>query len=320
MSQLLNNFTAWMIRPEGLAKRTRDAYVHWARTFILHSNKRHPSEMGKPEVEAFLTYLAVAKHVTPSTQNQALHALLALYRFLEQPLTGLNATRATKPPRIPEVLRQEEVATLLRAIPQQPEHLMCLLLYGSGLRLIECVRLRIKDLDLDEARVTVREGKGNKDRVVDLLGAALPELEARMADTRRVWELDCAEGFGAVHLPGALAAKYPNAATEWGWQYLFPAGHRSVDPEDGVMRRHHFHETGLQRTIRQAALRLFPTKRVTPHTLRHSFATHMLERGADIRTVQELLGHDDVKTTQIYTHVMHKADRRHLLDAVVAAA
>jgi integron integrase len=317
MSKLLDEFEIWMHSKQGLLKRSRMAYRHWAERYIRHHNMRHPHDMAEPEVETFLTHLAVEKHVAKSTQNQALAALCALYNFLEKPLVGVNAVRSKRSPHIPEVLTQQEVSNLITVIPSQPHHLMCLLMYGSGLRIMECVRLRVKDINLEQKRLVVRAGKGEKDRVVNMISSAASEFPSQLDMARRIHEKDVSEGYGEVYMPYAMATKFPKAAQEFGWQYVFPAKSRALDSESGKIRRHHYHESTLQHTIRRAAKTLFPERRITAHTLRHCFATHLLEKGADIRTVQELMGHNDVKVTQIYTHVMHNTDTRHLLDDVI---
>ena len=266
--------------------------------------------MGKPEIEQFLTALAVDRQVSASTQNQALAAVLFLY----QGVLGCNpgwlddVVRAKRAERLPVVLTRQEVQSLLAVLDGVP-WIMAMLLYGSGLRLMECLRLRVKDIDFTRCEIVVREGKGNKDRVTMLSAAVVSKLRVHLEGVRGLHAADLAAGFGRVLLPDALALKYPNADREWGWQWLFPATTISADPRSGERRRHHQHETVPQRAIREARRRAGIAKPVGPHTLRHCFATHLLEAGYDIRTVQELLGHRDVKTTMIYTHVLNRGGR-----------
>lgn len=304
--RLLDEMRARMHRL-GLSLRTEEAYVGWVRRFILANGKRHPREMGAPEVEAFLTGLATHGQVAASTQNQALAALLFLYREvlgIELPWLD-NIRRAKKPERLPTVLTREEVAGMLGQM-SGVTWLMAGLLYGAGLRLMECVRLRVQDVDFARREIVVRQGKGGKDRRTMLPVLVAEALQGQLAEARRLHERDLAAGSGAVWLPHALELKYPNAAREWVWQYVFPASTRSLDPRNGVERRHHLDETVLQRAVKAAVRRAGIAKPATCHTLRHSFATHLLEAGSDIRTVQELLGHKDVSTTQIYTHVLNR--------------
>lgn len=295
------------VRRLGLAIRTEKVYVDWIRRFILASGKRHPREMGSAEVELFLTRLATQADVSASTQNQALSALLFLYREvlgIELPWME-NIRRAKRPERLPVVLTREEVTRLLAQM-EGTHYLMASLLYGAGLRLMECVRLRVQDVDFVRREIVVRQGKGGKDRVTVLPASLVDALQGQMTTARRVHERDLLAGFGDVWLPHALARKYPNAAREWIWQYVFPARARSIDPRSGATRRHHIDEKTLQRAVRVAALAAKTGKHATCHTLRHSFATHLLESGSDIRTIQELLGHADVSTTMIYTHVLNR--------------
>lgn len=298
------------VRRLGLARRTEEAYVGWVRRFILANDKRHPADMGAPEIERFLTHLAVQGSVSASTQNQALSALLFLYKQVlgvELPwLDGIE--RAKKPQRLPVVLTRAEVAALLGELTGTP-WLMASLLYGSGLRLMECVRLRVKDIDFAKNELTVRQGKGGKDRRTMLSAALVAPLRAQLEEARRIHQRDLDAGFGRVWLPDALARKYPRADVDWGWQYVFPASVRSQDPRDGQERRHHLDESRLQRAVKQARVQAGLAKPATCHTLRHSFATHLLEDGYDLRTIQELLGHADVSTTQIYTHVLNRGGR-----------
>jgi integron integrase len=263
--------------------------------------------MAAPEIEQFLSFLAVDQNVAASTQNQALSAILFLYRHvLAVDLPWLdNIVRAQTPVRIPVVLSRQEVQTLLVHLEGQ-YHLVAQLLYGSGLRLMEALRLRVKDIDFEYSQIVVRDGKGHKDRVTVLPDGVVAPLKLHLAVVREQHERALRRGFAGVELPRALVKKYPNATTAWGWQYVFPAARPCRDPRSGEIRRHHVHATGVQRAVRLAARRAGILKPVGPHTLRHCFATHLLERGYDIRTVQELLGHSDVRTTQIYTHVMKK--------------
>ena len=295
------------VRRLGLARRTEEAYIGWIRRFVLASGKRHPSAMGALEVEAFLTGLATHGQVAPATQNQALSALLFLYReVLGIELPWMDAIRrAKRPQRLPVVLTRGEVDAMLGEL-QGLSWLMASLLYGSGLRLMECVRLRAKDIDFARHEVTVRQGKGGKDRCTMLPARLAAPLRAQLEEAQRVHQRDLAAGFGEVWLPDALGRKYRGAAREWGWQYAFPAERRSVDPRSGIVRRHHIDESVLQRAVKNAVRRVGIAKPATCHTLRHSFATHLLEAGYDIRTIQELLGHKDVATTQIYTHVLNR--------------
>ncbi|MEJ5312271.1 MAG: integron integrase [Anaerolineae bacterium] len=297
-----------LLRMKHYALRTEEAYVDWIRRFILFHNKRHPRDMGTPEIRAFLAHLATEENVAASTQNQALAAILFLYReVLHQELDplDLDAIRAQKPKRLPTVLTRAEVQKVLAQLTG--EHLlMARLLYGSGLRLMECLRLRVKDVDFELRQITVREGKGDQDRVTMLPQAIIPALQEHLVHVRALHQQDLQNGYGCVYLPDALARKYPNACTEWGWQYVFPSDRISKDPRGGELRRHHVHESSLQKAIRAAAQAAGIVKPVSPHTFRHSFATHLLEAGYDIRTVQELLGHKDVKTTMIYTHVLNR--------------
>jgi integron integrase len=293
------------IRTKHYSIRTEHAYVNWIRRFILFHNKRHPSEMGKTEIEAFLTHLAVNRNVAPSTQKQALSALLFLYRqVLGRELPWLDdVTRAKKPSRLPVVLTVDEVAKLLNKLSGD-KWLMASLLYGSGLRLLECMRLRVHDIEFDRRQIMVRNGKGGKDRVTVLPDPVAEPLRRQIEKVRIIHEEDTLEGFGEVYLPFALERKYPNAAKTLGWQYLFPADKESRDPRSGKIRRHHLGEKVLQRAVKQAVRDARIEKPASCHSLRHSFATYLLEQGQDIRTVQELLGHKDIRTTQIYTHVM----------------
>lgn len=285
--------------------RTERAYVGWARRFILANGKRHPRDLGLAEVEAFLSMLAVRDDVAASTQNQALSALLFLYKEvlgLELPWVG-SVTRAKRPKKLPVVLTHAEVRALLALVDGQAG-LMASLLYGAGMRLMEAVRLRVKDMDFGRREIIVRNGKGGKDRRVPLPRTLEAGLMAQVERVSVLHARDLAEGFGEVWLPHALGRKYPTAARELGWQWVFPAQRLSVDPRTGVRRRHHVDEGVLQRAVKSARAAAGIVKPATCHTLRHSFATHLLESGHDIRTVQELLGHKDVATTQIYTHVL----------------
>lgn len=295
------------LRVKHYSLRTEQAYLGWIRRFILANGKRHPRDLGAPEIEAFLTYLATKRQVSAGTQNQALAAILFLYReVLELELPWLdNIVRAKRKRRLPVVLTRDEVRRLLAQL-QGRDWLMIGLLYGSGMRVMECLRLRVKDVDFDRLDITVRAGKGNKDRHVPLPRKLARPLREQLISARLLHASDLAAGFGDVYLPYALARKYRRAASEWAWQYVFPAAQRSRDPRSGAVRRHHLDERVLQRAMRRARDGAGVHKPATCHTLRHSFATHLLEDGHDIRTVQELLGHKDVATTQIYTHVLNR--------------
>ncbi len=295
------------IRRKHYSIRTEQSYIDWIRRFILFHGKRHPSEMHEPEVNAFLTHLARDGGVAASTQNQALSALLFLYKeVLKEEIGWLgDVERAKKPARLPAVLTRDEIRKMFRHLSGTPR-LMAGLLYGSGLRLMECVRLRIKDVDFGYARIAVRDAKGGKDRVTMLPVNLATGLQRHLQKIKAQHEQDLVEGFGSVHLPHALARKYPNAEKEWSWQYVFPSTRISTDPRSGKKQRHHMAEGLLQAAVKNAVRAAGISKPATCHTLRHSFATHLLERGYDIRTVQELLGHKDVSTTMIYTHVLNK--------------
>lgn len=295
------------IRVRHYSKRTEQAYVGWIRRFVIATGRRHPRELGGREVEAFLTRLASDHDVAAGTQNQALAALLFLYKeVLKVDLPWMeDVVRAKRPRRIPAVLSREETARLLAVLDGQP-WLMAALLYGTGMRLMECMRLRVKDVDFARNEIVVRDGKGGKDRRVPLPQRLREALAAAVERARVLHVHDVAQGVGEVWLPHALARKYPNAGHELGWQYVFPAPRLSRDPRSGRTRRHHVDESVLQRAIKRAREAAGIDKPATCHTLRHSFATHLLDAGADIRTVQELLGHKDVATTQIYTHVLQR--------------
>jgi integron integrase len=295
------------LRVKHYSLRTEQAYVYWIRRYIRANGLRHPRELGGVEVEQFLSDLARHDRVAPSTQNQALAGLLFLYRevlAVELPWMD-NVVRAKRTSRLPVVLSRAETMLLLRHLSGR-ESLMAGLLYGSGLRLMECLRLRVKDVDLVRNEITVREGKGSKDRKTVLPESLRAALQAQLDMVRVLHTRDLESGFGIVSLPNALARKYCNAERELGWQYVFPASRRAIDPLDGRQKRHHLDESVLQRAVRAAAKTAGIIKPVSPHTLRHCFATHLLESGSDIRTVQELLGHKDVTTTQIYTHVLNR--------------
>jgi integron integrase len=294
--------------------RTEEAYVHWVRAFVRYHGLRHPSELSGPDIQAFLTWLATDRDVAPSTHRQALSALLFLYqKVLRQPVPWIDDIgRPRSQRRLPVVLSVPEVQALLVALdampaaPHQhsPGSLVARLLYGTGMRLLEGLRLRVKDIDFDRRALIVREGKGFKDRVV-MLPAALEEpLREQLVRAHAVWQADRAQGVAGVHLPQALARKYPRAAESWAWHWVFPHGQLSVDPRTGLRRRHHLLEMNFQRVFKRAVHDAGIHKTASPHTLRHSFATHLLQSGYDIRTVQELLGHADVSTTMIYTHVL----------------
>ncbi len=288
------------IRLRHYSLRTEEAYVHWIRRFILYHGKRHPAEMGHEEVRAFLSYLAQERTVSASTQNQALAALLFLYgKVLERPLEELREVeRAKRRSRVPEVFTPDEARRVLAHL-QGTHWLMASLLYGSGLRLLECLRLRVKDVDFGYRQLTVRDGKGGKDRVTMLPGSLEEPLRRQIEHAAALHAQDLREGYGSVYLPDALARKFPRAASELGWQYLFPSAKRSRDPRSGLERRHHLDEKTLQRAVHAAIRAAGVRKHASCHTFRHSFATHLLQAGYDIRTVQDLLGHRDVKMTMV---------------------
>lgn len=298
------------IRLRHYSMRTEQAYVDWVRRYIFFHEKCHPREMGAGEVRDFLSHLAVDRKVAAATQNQAKSALLFLYReVLKIELPWLDEVIAAKTgKRLPVVLTQVEVRELLNAM-SGTMGLIASLFYGTGMRLLEGLRLRVKDVEFSRREIIVREGKGNKDRVTVLPENLVLPLKAHLQKVKALHERDLAAGFGEVYLPNALALKYPNAAKAWGWQYVFPSSTRSEDPRSNSERRHHILDTSVQRAVREAARLADIHKPVTPHVLRHSFATHLLQAGYDIRTVQELLGHKDVQTTMIYTHVLNKGGR-----------
>jgi integron integrase len=298
------------IRVKHYSIRTEESYLQWIRRYIGFHRNRDLALLGAGELESFLTHLAVEGKVTASTQNQALNAILFVYReVLQLQLPWLeDAVRASKPRRLPVVLTRQETAALLSRLDGLT-WLLASLLYGSGLRLMECVRLRVKDIDLERREIIVRDGKGSKDRVTVLPGALVEPLKRQLARSRQLHDQAQRDGYAGVYLPYALERKYPNASTEWGWQYVFPAPQYSVDPRSGSKRRHHVNEQVLQRAVKQAVRDAGIAKPASCHTLRHSFATHLLENGYDLRTIQELLGHSDVRTTQIYTHVLNRGGR-----------
>lgn len=295
------------IRLKHYSIRTEQAYTDWIKRYILHFNKRHPKDLGANEVEQFLTYLAVQGRVSASTQNQAKSALLFLYKeVLGEALPWLDDIEQAKAPkRLPTVLTKQEVQTILMQL-NGTHHLIVSLLYGTGMRILECLRLRVKDIDFVRKEILIRDGKGYKDRVTMLPTSLIAPLKAHLSQVKALHDSDLASGYGAVYMPQALGKKYPYAARDWAWQYVFPSGKLSVDPRSDETRRHHVQDQAIQRAVRQAVVTAGLTKPATPHTLRHSFATHLLEGGYDIRTVQELLGHSDVATTMIYTHVLNK--------------
>jgi len=298
------------IRFKHYSIRTEQAYIDWIRRFIKFNRNRHPVELSSRDVELFLTHLASVGHVAASTQNQAQSALLFLYReVLSRELPWLEGVvRAKMPSRLPVVLTRTEVADVLTRM-RGTHRLIGDLLYGTGMRIMEALRLRVKDVDFGRREILVRDGKGAKDRVTMLPDRLFPVLRAHLIEAKRLHRMDLQDGFGAAWMPFALARKYPTAANEWAWQYVFPADRRSADPRTGIMRRHHISDQSFQRAMREALRASGIAKPATPHTLRHSFATHLLEAGYDIRTVQELLGHSDVSTTMVYTHVLNRGGR-----------
>jgi len=295
------------IRVRHYSIRTENTYSQWIRRFILFHGKRHPAQMGEPEVAAFLTHLAIERRLAPATQNQALNALVFLYKaVLDKPLLKIQGVvRAKRPQRLPVVLTPDEVGAILREL-QGINWLIGCLQYGSGLRVMESVRLRVKDIDFGHRAIIVRDGKGHKDRVTTLPDELIVPLKRHLAGRRTEWERDGVLGHGSVHLPYALDRKYPNAASEWHWQYVFSSRRIGIDPRSGVRRRHHIDNGSVQKAVRRAVRRAGIHKPASCHSFRHSFATHLLLRGMDIRTVQEQLGHRDLRTTQIYTHVINR--------------
>jgi len=308
------------IRARHYSRRTEKSYVRWILRFILFNGKRHPADMGEREITSFLSMLATRRKVSASTQNQALSAILFLYRVvLQQKFDWLDGiVKAKRPVRLPVVLAREEVKAILGQMRGTP-WLMASLMYGAGLRLLECARLRIKDVDFAMGEITVRDGKGRKDRVTMLPYALRAPLAEHVERVKRQHEADLRRKLGSVELPDSLDRKYPRAAWEWGWQWVFPATKFYLDRESGRYRRHHLHESVVQRAMKEAVRMAGIAKPASCHTLRHSFATHLLEAGYDIRTIQELLGHSDVSTTMIYTHVLNKGGRavRSPLDGVI---
>ncbi len=295
------------IRKKHYSIRTEDAYCGWIKQFILFHDKKHPEDMGEQEISEFVSYLAVERNVASSTQNQALNAIVFLYKHvLRKDLGNFGPMeRAKKPERLPVVLSKDETRRVLLHMTGEAK-LMAQLLYGCGLRLMECARLRVKDIDFEQNQIIVRDGKGMKDRSTMLPEQIKELLRDQIEKVKMIHAQDIKDGGGEVYLPYALERKYPRAAKEFGWQYVFAADRISEDPRSQKLRRHHIHETTLQKAVRAAALKAGLTKPVSPHTFRHSFATHLLEAGYDIRTVQELLGHQSVQTTMIYTHVIRK--------------
>jgi integron integrase len=296
-----------LMRLRHYSPRTEEAYIGWIRRYILFHGKRHPRELGENDIAKFLSNLAVEGRVAASTQNQALNALLFLYKeVLRRELGFIGETvRVKRPAKLPVVLSRSEVKVVLQHLPGDYK-LMGQLLYGAGLRLLECLRLRVKDVDLQYLAIIVRDTKGGKERRTMLPVSVAPALREHLEKVKRRHRQDLADGFGSVHLPGALERKLPGASREWAWQYVFPAERRSIDPRTRVERRHHVNEKNLQNAMKTAVGKARLSKTASCHTLRHSFATHLLENGYDIRTVQELLGHKDVSTTMIYTHVLNR--------------
>ena len=295
------------IRRKQYSHRTERAYINWIRQYILFHDKKHPKDMGAANVEKFLTFLAVERNVAASTQNQAFSAILFLYKeVLKRPLeTSFQFIGAKKPKRLPIVLAKSEVQQVLRRL-SGTEHLIGQLLYGSGLRITEAVRLRVQSINFEQGQILVRDGKGAQDRITMLPKALIQPLKEHLLRVKDLHQVDLRKGFGNVFLPKALAHKYPNADQEWIWQYIFPSSRISESWGDGIMRRHHISPSTVQKAVREASKSAQIGKHVTPHTFRHSFATHLLEAGYDIRTVQELLGHKNVQTTMIYTHVLNR--------------
>jgi len=295
------------LRTKHYSYRTEQTYKDWIKRYILFHKKRHPNEMGENEIRDFIAHLAVERKVAASTQNQALSAILFLYRVVLQKEIILppDLTKTSRPKRLPTVLSRSEAMSVINNM-RGVTRLMTKILYGSGLRLMECLRLRVKDIDFENRQIIVRGGKGDNDRLTILPDSLAAEIKHILQDVKALHEKDLREGYGETILPNALDAKYVNASKEWAWQFIFPASQRSVDPLTNVVRRHHLDETVLQKAIRAAAQLAKIDKPVSPHAFRHSFATHLLQNGYDIRTVQELLGHKDVKTTMIYTHVLQR--------------
>jgi integron integrase len=305
--KLLDQYSEFL-RNRHYSLRTEKTYIGWVRQYILYHNKRHPREMGVAEINDFITHLVNQKTVSASTQNQAISAILFLYRNVlgvELDDKALISIRPTKPKRVPTVLSKAEARKVI-ANMDGIYKLMAQMLYGSGLRLMELMRLRVKDLDFANRQIIVRDGKGENDRVTMFPDVLLEPLRLHLKHVKAQHELDLSMGYGTVYLPYALERKYPNASREFAWQYVFPASDLSIDPIRGIKQRHHLNESSLQKAVKQAAKLAKIDKPVSPHTFRHSFATHLLENGYDIRTVQELLGHKDVKTTMIYTHVLQR--------------
>lgn len=294
------------LRTKHYSLRTEEAYIDWIKRFIFFHNKRHPKDMGHIEIGAFLSDLAIKKRVSASTQNQALNALVFLYRnILEKDFKLENVIRAKRPKRVPIVLTVSEVNKIITSL-EGTKHLLLSLLYGTGMRLMELLRLRVKDIEFENNQIIIRQGKGEKDRVTVLPNKCRDDLKKHLARVKILHEQDLLKGFGRVYLPDALARKYPNADREFGWQYVFPSKVLSRDPRTGIVRRHHLFENTLQKIVKQARINAGIVKPVSVHTFRHSFATHLLQSGSDIRTVQELLGHTNVETTKIYTHVLNR--------------
>jgi len=295
------------VRRRRMSLRTEQAYRHWTKRYVLFHGTRHPTELGGEAIADFLSYLAIEEHVAAATQNQALSAILFLYRDVLAIDVGRlpEAARARRPKRLPTVLSRDEARSLLAALDGEIR-LVALLLYGGGLRLLETLRLRVQDVDFDRFEITVRGGKGGKDRRTMLPASLVEALHRHLAGVKRLHDQDLKEGLGLVSLPFALERKLRGAATDWSWQWFFPSPRLSQDPRSGAVRRHHLHPERVQRAVNRAGASTCPGKRATCHTLRHSFATHLLEAGYDIRTVQELLGHSQVSTTMIYTHVLNK--------------